>query len=171
MSITYTRDYILIANFFGMALVPFAILSVLNFRLYRKIKVMIWMMIIVAMMYFMIITVLEKDPKGSKVLDRKIYLVSTSEIKAGKEQFDNEGNLFANNHLFRLSYFHTPLISVSTRKLRKTVSWFFKAVVIFQYQYEAFFLFRRNFEVIKKGYLLDVSRKQKNICSAFPESG
>ena len=125
MSITYTRDYILIANFFGMALVPFAILAVLNFRLYRKIKVMILMMIIVAMMYFMIITVLEKDPKGSKVLDRKIYLVSTSEIRAGKEQFDHEDNLFANNHLFLLSYFHTPRISGSTRKLRKTVSWFF----------------------------------------------
>ena len=39
MSITYTRDYILIANFLGMALIPFAILAVLNFRLYRKIKV------------------------------------------------------------------------------------------------------------------------------------
>ena len=72
MSITYTRDYILIANFFGMALVPFAILSVLNFRLYRKIKVMIWMMIIVAMMYFMIIAVLERDPRGSKVLESYI---------------------------------------------------------------------------------------------------
>ena len=72
MSITYTRDYILIANFFGMALVPFAILAVLNFRLYRKIKVIISMMIIVEMMYFMIIAVLEKDPRGSKVLERYI---------------------------------------------------------------------------------------------------
>ena len=72
MSITYTRDYILIANFLGMALVPFAILAVLNFRLYRKIKVIISMMIIVAMMYFMIIAVLEKDSEGSKVLERYI---------------------------------------------------------------------------------------------------
>ena len=67
MSITYTRDYILIANFFGMALVPFAILAVLNFRLYRKIKVMIS-----TMMYFVIIAVIEKDPRGPKVLERYI---------------------------------------------------------------------------------------------------
>ena len=32
-------------------------------------------------------SVLEKDPRGSKVLDR---LVSTSEIKAGKEQFHHD---------------------------------------------------------------------------------
>ena len=64
MSITYTRDYILIANFFGMALVPFAILAVLNFRLYRKIKVIISMMIIVAMMYFIQPARKARGPEG-----------------------------------------------------------------------------------------------------------
>ena len=43
MSITYARDYILIANFLGMALIPFAILAVLNFRLYRTIKVFVFL--------------------------------------------------------------------------------------------------------------------------------
>ena len=63
-NLSYTRDYILIANFIGdngtekhrnkankareelslsylpgMALIPFVILAVLNFKLYRKIKV------------------------------------------------------------------------------------------------------------------------------------
>ena len=33
--------------------------------------------------------VLEKDPRGSKVLER-CDIVSTSEIKAGKEQLDHE---------------------------------------------------------------------------------
>jgi len=37
-NLSYTRDYILIANFIGMALIPFVILAVLNFKLYRKIK-------------------------------------------------------------------------------------------------------------------------------------
>ena len=64
-----------------------------------------------------------------------------------------------------LSYFHTPLISVYKRKMKKTNLWFIKAVAIFQYQYETFLLFRRNFEVFKKGYLWDVSRRQKNLCS------
>ena len=64
-----------------------------------------------------------------------------------------------------LSYFHTPLISVSTRKMKKTSLWFFKPFVIFQCNYETFLLFRRNFEVFKKGYLWDVSRRQKNLCS------
>ena len=35
------------------------------------------------------IGVLEKDPRGSKVLER-CDIVSTSEIKAGKEQLDHE---------------------------------------------------------------------------------
>ena len=87
------------------------------------------------------------DQKYSKVI------FSKAKIKTGKEQFHHKGNLFANIHLFILPYFHTPLNSASTRKLMKTGSWFIKAVVIFQYQYEAFLLFRRNFEVIKKGYL------------------
>ena len=56
-----------------------------------------------------------------------------------------------------LSYFHTPLISVYKRKMKKTSLWFIKAVAIFQYQYETFLLFHRNFEVIKKG-----------ICGTFP---
>ena len=34
-------------------------------------------------------SVLEKDPRGSKVLER-CDIVSTSEIKAGKEQLDHE---------------------------------------------------------------------------------
>ena len=56
-----------------------------------------------------------------------------------------------------LSYFHTPLISVSTRKTKNTSLWFIKAVVIFQYHYETILLFHHNFEVIKKG-----------ICGTFP---
>ena len=34
------RDYILIANFVGMALVPFLLLAALNFKLYATIKVL-----------------------------------------------------------------------------------------------------------------------------------
>ena len=36
-----TRDYILIANFIGMTLLPFALLAILNFKLYTTIKVII----------------------------------------------------------------------------------------------------------------------------------
>lgn len=36
-----TRDYILIANFIGMTLLPFALLAVLNFKLYSAIKELI----------------------------------------------------------------------------------------------------------------------------------
>ena len=36
-----------------------------------------------------VLVVLEKDPRGSKVLER-CDIVSTSEIKAGKEQLDHE---------------------------------------------------------------------------------
>ena len=36
-----TRDYILIANFIGMTLLPFALLAVLNFKLYTAIKELI----------------------------------------------------------------------------------------------------------------------------------
>ena len=39
LSLTYTRDYILIANFIGMALIPFVILTILNLKLFRAIKV------------------------------------------------------------------------------------------------------------------------------------
>ena len=39
LSLTYTRDYILIANFVGMALIPFVILTILNLKLFRAIKV------------------------------------------------------------------------------------------------------------------------------------
>ena len=39
LSLSYTRDYILIANFVGMALIPFAILTLLNLRLFQAIKV------------------------------------------------------------------------------------------------------------------------------------
>ena len=39
VSLSYTRDYILIANFVGMALIPFAILTILNLKLFRTIKV------------------------------------------------------------------------------------------------------------------------------------
>lgn len=38
-SLSYTRDYILIANFLVMALLPFILLAVLNYRLYRTIRV------------------------------------------------------------------------------------------------------------------------------------
>ncbi len=34
---TYVRDYILLANFLVMALIPFLLLSLLNFLLYRTI--------------------------------------------------------------------------------------------------------------------------------------
>ena len=33
------RDYILIANFVGMALLPFLLLAIANFKLYATIKV------------------------------------------------------------------------------------------------------------------------------------
>ena len=36
---SYTRDYIFIANFLGMALIPFALLAIINFKLFRTIKV------------------------------------------------------------------------------------------------------------------------------------
>ena len=36
-----SRDYILIANFIGMTLLPFALLAVLNFKLYSAIKELI----------------------------------------------------------------------------------------------------------------------------------
>ena len=36
-----TRDYILIANFIGMTLLPFALLAVLNYKLYAAIKELI----------------------------------------------------------------------------------------------------------------------------------
>ena len=36
---SYTRDYILIANFVGMAFIPFAILTLLNLKLFQAIKV------------------------------------------------------------------------------------------------------------------------------------
>ena len=39
LSLSYTRDYILVANFVGMALIPFAILTILNLKLFRAIKV------------------------------------------------------------------------------------------------------------------------------------
>ena len=55
MSITYTRDYILIANFFGMALIPFAILAVLNFRLYRKIKVFLFVLLYLYMFIYFVL--------------------------------------------------------------------------------------------------------------------
>ena len=45
LSLTYTRDYILIANFVGMALIPFVILTILNLKLFRAIKVdTIWIL-------------------------------------------------------------------------------------------------------------------------------
>ena len=36
---SYTRDYILIANFVAMLLLPFLIITILNFRLFKTIKV------------------------------------------------------------------------------------------------------------------------------------
>ena len=39
LSLSYTRDYILIANFVGMAFIPFAILTLLNLKLFQAIKV------------------------------------------------------------------------------------------------------------------------------------
>ena len=36
---SYTRDYILIANFVAMLLLPFLIITMLNFRLFKTIKV------------------------------------------------------------------------------------------------------------------------------------
>ena len=38
-NLSYTRDYIFIANFLGMALIPFALLAIINFKLFRTIKV------------------------------------------------------------------------------------------------------------------------------------
>lgn len=37
-NLSYTRDYIFIANFLGMALIPFALLAIINFKLFRTIK-------------------------------------------------------------------------------------------------------------------------------------
>ena len=54
MSITYTRDYILIANFLGMALIPFAILAVLNFRLYKKIKVSVYIYLLFIFVFLIV---------------------------------------------------------------------------------------------------------------------
>ena len=36
---SYTRDYILIANFVAMLLIPFLLITILNFRLFKTIKV------------------------------------------------------------------------------------------------------------------------------------
>ena len=38
LSLSYTRDYILLANFFAMTLLPFLLLSVFNFLLFRTIR-------------------------------------------------------------------------------------------------------------------------------------
>ena len=38
-NLSYTRDYIFIANFLGMALIPFTLLAIVNFKLFRTIKV------------------------------------------------------------------------------------------------------------------------------------
>ena len=38
-NLSYTRDYIFIANFLGMALIPFTLLAIINFKLFRTIKV------------------------------------------------------------------------------------------------------------------------------------
>ena len=45
-----TRDYILIANFVGMALLPFLLLAALNFKLYATIKVLITTRLIVPLL-------------------------------------------------------------------------------------------------------------------------
>ena len=42
-------------------------------------------------------SVLEKDPVGSKVLERNVF-VSNSEIKAEKEQPDHEVNIMINEN-------------------------------------------------------------------------
>ena len=43
------------------------------------------------------LAVIEKDPRGSKVLER-CDIVSTSEIKAGKEQLDHEVKIEVHDH-------------------------------------------------------------------------
>ena len=44
---SYTRDYILIANFVAMLAVPFLLITTLNFRLFKTIKVCykMWLLI------------------------------------------------------------------------------------------------------------------------------
>ena len=112
------------------------------------------MMIIVAVMYFMIITVLEKEWIEST---RKIYFVSTSEKKAGKEQFDHENNLFANNQCpLCHTFIHLLFLSLQ-EKWRKPVYGLLKQLSYFIINAKPFCFF-----VVISKFL------RRDICGTFP---
>ena len=67
-----TRDYILIANFIGMTLLPFALLAILNFKLYTTIKVLI-----IFIVFMIDVLIVQTSYSSNKFSGKKFKIISS----------------------------------------------------------------------------------------------